>query len=31
VPYRYYLRHVEKLKAMINDAARELDGASFGR
>jgi ATP-dependent helicase/nuclease subunit B len=28
-PYRYYLRHVEKLEA-VNDAVRELDGGAFG-
>jgi len=28
-PYRYYLRHVRKLKA-IDDSARELDGGVFG-
>lgn len=28
-PYRYYLRHVEKLRA-VDDASRELDGGTFG-
>ncbi|HEV3258406.1 MAG TPA: PD-(D/E)XK nuclease family protein [Gemmataceae bacterium] len=28
-PYRYYLRHVRKLRA-VDDAARELDGGAFG-
>jgi ATP-dependent helicase/DNAse subunit B len=28
-PYRYYLRHVQKLEA-VDDAARELDGRAFG-
>jgi hypothetical protein len=28
-PYRYYLRHVRKLKA-VDDRARELDGSAFG-
>jgi len=28
-PYRYYLRHVLKLQA-VDDAARELDGGTFG-
>ena len=28
-PYRYYLKHVERLEA-IDDAARELDGGAFG-
>jgi hypothetical protein len=28
-PYRYYLRHVEKLRA-VDDSARELDGSAFG-
>ena len=29
-PYRYYLRHVCKLR-VVNDSARELDGGAFGR
>ena len=28
-PYRYYLRHVEKLQ-VVDDSARELDGRAFG-
>jgi ATP-dependent helicase/nuclease subunit B len=28
-PYRYYLRHVEKLEA-VDDTAREMDGGVFG-
>jgi len=29
-PYRYYLKHVCKLRT-VDDAARELDGSAFGR